>query len=125
MFEIEKDFSFEAGHVVQAHTGKCSSPHGHSYRLTVIVRSENLQTIGPSRGMVCDFQDISSAVKPMIEEYFDHKWLNETLHTDSPTAEEIAKWIFDYLEPKLPGLYKVTVGETATARASYAPVLQS
>jgi 6-pyruvoyltetrahydropterin/6-carboxytetrahydropterin synthase len=119
MFEIEKHFSFEAGHVLEAHDGKCAFPHGHSYQLTVVVRSERVQGAGPSQGMVCDFQEISSLVEPMIEEYFDHRWLNETLHTDSSTAEVIAQWVFEYLRPKLPGLYKVTVAETATARASY------
>ena len=119
MFEIEKRFSFEAGHVLEAHDGKCAFPHGHSYQLSVVVRGEKLHTSGPSQGMVCDFHDISSVVKPMIEEYFDHRWLNETLHTNSPTAERIAQWIFEYLQPKLPGLYKVSVGETATSSATY------
>jgi 6-pyruvoyltetrahydropterin/6-carboxytetrahydropterin synthase len=119
MFEIEKRFSFEAGHVLEAHDGKCAFPHGHSYQLSIMVRSENLQTTGSSQGMVCDFQDISSIVKPMVEEYFDHRWLNETLHTNSPTAEVIARWIFEYLQPKIPGLYKISVAETATACASY------
>ena len=119
MFEIEKRFSFEAGHVLEVHDGKCAFPHGHSYQLTVAVRGEKLQTTGPSQGMVCDFQNISSVVKPMVEEYFDHRWLNETLHTNSPTAEVMAQWIFEYLQPKIPGLYKVSVAETATASATY------
>jgi 6-pyruvoyltetrahydropterin/6-carboxytetrahydropterin synthase len=119
MFEIEKRFSFEAGHVLEGHDGKCAFPHGHSYQLIVVVRGEKLQTTGPSQGMVCDFQNISSVVKPMVEEYFDHRWLNETLHTNSPTAEVMAQWIFEYLQPKIPGLYKVSVAETATASATY------
>ena len=119
MFEIEKRFSFEAGHELPAHEGKCSAPHGHSYQLVITLRGERLQTTGPSLGMVADFYQISSIVKPMIEEFFDHKWLNETLCTDSPTAEVIAQWVFEYLRPMLPGLYKVTVAETASGSASY------
>ena len=119
MFEIEKQFTFEAGHTLSFHDGKCAFPHGHSYQLTVVLRSEQLQRTGSSLGMVVDFQQIALVVLPMIEEYFDHKWLNETLRTDSPTAEVMAQWIFEYLRPKLSGLYKVTVAETATARASY------
>ena len=119
MFELEKQFSFEAGHSLPFHDGKCASPHGHSYRLTIALRSEGLQTSGPSQGMVRDFCQVSLVVQPMIEEFFDHKWLNETLHTDSPTAEVIARWIFEYVHPKLPELHRVTVFETATSSASY------
>lgn len=119
MFELEKKFTFEAGHVLKHHDGKCSHPHGHSYMLLVHLRSENLIQSGSKKNMVIDFQDISAIVKPMIKEYFDHKWINDTLNTDSPTAEFIAKWIFDYLEPHLNGLYAVTLYETATSKVSY------
>ena len=119
MFEIEKWFSFEAGHSLVHHEGQCAALHGHSYRFALFLRSETLQTAGSSQGMVRDFCQISLVVKPMIEEYFDHKWLNETLKTEAPTAEVIARWIFEYLQPKLPELHKVTVFETATAAASY------
>ncbi len=79
MFELEKTFHFEAGHVLKQHDGRCREPHGHSYSVTVHVRSENLISHGPKTNMVMDFSDITSLVKPMIDEYFEHKWLNETL----------------------------------------------
>lgn len=69
--------------------------------------------------MIIDFSDVSAVVKPMITEYFDHKWMNESLKTDSPTVEYMAKWIFDYLNPRLPLLTAVTVYETATSKATY------
>jgi 6-pyruvoyltetrahydropterin/6-carboxytetrahydropterin synthase len=119
MFEIEKSFNFEAGHVLKHHDGKCSQPHGHSYRLEVKVRSDQLISSGPKTNMVMDFLDFSAIVKKMIEKYFDHCWVNETLGTDSPTAEFMAKWIFDHLTPQLPGLYQVTLYETATSKATY------
>ena len=119
MFEVEKSFSFEAGHVLKHHDGKCKNPHGHSYQLQIKLRSDKLIASGPKTNMLIDFTDISKVVKPMIEEYFDHRWINETLNTDSATVEFITKWIFDYLEPKLPALYQVTLFETPTSRASY------
>ena len=119
MFEIEKSFSFEAGHVLEHHDGACSQPHGHSYVLRVALRSPSLVDEGPQQGMVMDFHRIRAAVQPMIEEYFDHKWLNDTLNTEHPTAESMVKWIFDYLDPRLEGLYRVTVCETPTSCASY------
>lgn len=38
-----------------------------------------------------DFGDISTHIKPLIETHLDHWHLNETLETDSPTAECIRK----------------------------------
>lgn len=121
MYRIEKTFYFESGHVLVNHDGKCATPHGHSYILTVFIRSQGLVPDGPKKNMVIDFQDINAIVKPMIVEHLDHKWLNTSLNNDSPTAEFIAKWIFDYLKPKLPGLYAVSLNETATAKVYYEP----
>ena len=122
MFEIEKTFTFEAGHSLNHHDGKCKAPHGHSYLLKIAIRKNALEPSGPKRGMVMDFHDIGAQVKPMVEQYLDHAWLNTTLGTESPTAEFMAQWIFEYLESKLPGLYRVTVCETATSSASYSRV---
>jgi 6-pyruvoyltetrahydropterin/6-carboxytetrahydropterin synthase len=119
MFEVEKSFSFEAGHILEHHDGMCAHPHGHSYQLTVVVRKDRVEDSGAKRGMVMDFQDIRAVVAPMIEQFFDHKWLNETLCVNSPTAEFIAEWVFTYLDPKIPGLFRVTISETQSSRASY------
>lgn len=119
MFEVEKDFYFEAGHLLDHHDGKCRHPHGHSYRLTVKLRAEELVKSGPKENMLVDFSDISQIVKPMIEKYFDHCWLNDTLESESPTAEFIAFWIYQYLKPQIPNLYSIVVAETSSARAIY------
>ena len=119
MFEIEKSYTFEAGHSLLHHDGKCRHPHGHSYLLTIRLRSKKLEESGPKKNMVLDFSDISAHVKPMIEKYLDHKWLNDTLQTDSPSAEFIAQWIFIRLKPKLAALFSVSVHETATSKATY------
>lgn len=71
--------------------------------------------------MILDYGCISKIVKPMITEYFDHHWLNDTLDTDSPTAEFIAHWIYQYLSPLLPNLYSITICETPSSVATYTP----
>lgn len=119
MFELEKIFRFEAGHVLKHHDGKCKDPHGHSYMLTVRLRSPTLIASGPKTNMVLDFGDVKSVVKPMIVEFLDHKWLNDTLKSDSPTAEYIAQWIYQHLKPHLPLLYSVTIHETVNSSATY------
>lgn len=122
MYELEKIFTFEAAHSLKYHDGKCRGMHGHSYILYVTIRSEKLHTAGPKIGMVMDFQDLNQIVKPMIDEYLDHRILNETLNSDSTTVEFLCKWIFDFLEPALPNLYGITVYETATSKATYRKV---
>ena len=119
MFEIIKKFRFEAGHQLQHHDGECRDPHGHSYQLLLTLRSKELNDSGPKINMVMDFKEIEEVVQPMIEKYFDHRWLNDTLETDSPTAEYMAKWIFDYLHSKLPALHSVSLCETETSKAIY------
>lgn len=119
MFEIEKTYKFEAGHLLDHHDGKCRHPHGHSYLLKITIRAADLIAIGPETNMVMDFFSISKVVKPMIDKYFDHNWLNDSLATDSPSAEFIAKWIYDYLDPQLKGLYAITICETDSASATY------
>lgn len=120
MFELTKIFRFEAGHQLIHHDGACSEPHGHSYVLKVVINSSKLIENGPKKNMVLDFHQISDIVEPMIDQYLDHKWLNDTLETDSPTSEFIARWIYRHLKVKLPQLSSVHLSETSTSEVSYA-----
>jgi 6-pyruvoyltetrahydropterin/6-carboxytetrahydropterin synthase len=119
MFIIEKIFTFEAAHELIYHDGKCRTPHGHSYVLTVTLHGQKLHESGPKHNMVIDFYDISQIIEPMIAEFLDHKTLNKTLNSPSPTAEFIAQWIYEKLKPQLPTLYSITVQETASNKVTY------
>lgn len=119
MYTIEREFSFEAGHCLVHHNGKCSSPHGHSYRFIVFIQGDELIKQGPQKNMIIDFYNLEAIVYPMIEDFLDHKWLNDSLMTDSPSVEFIAKWIFDHLNPLLSGLHAIKVYETPTCSAIY------
>jgi len=119
MYRLEKTFHFEAGHALKKHEGPCKTPHGHRYFVTLHLEFDSVQDAGPAKNMCQDFHEIKAAAKPLIDTYLDHQWLNDSLETDSPTAEFIAKWIFDRLRPKLPHLVGVSVEETASCRASF------
>ncbi len=119
MFELKKQFYFEAGHVLIHHDGKCRRPHGHSYMLTVCLRTNTLIENGPKTNMVMDFADVSIIVKEMIVTYLDHHWLNDTLQCDSPTAEYIARWIYYHLKPKIPMLVAVSLNETSSSVVTF------
>ena len=112
--QIRKHFRFEAAHVLPYHPGKCARLHGHSYRLEVAVRGP-LQSEGPARGMIADFDTIKHVVRAEVIDALDHQSLNEFL--DNPTAEQIAMWIWRRLDPHLENLDELVLWETATSCA--------
>jgi 6-pyruvoyltetrahydropterin/6-carboxytetrahydropterin synthase len=121
-FELRKSFAFEASHVLTGHDGKCARLHGHSYVLTLVLRGPRLHPAGARRNMLADFCDISAAAKGVVASHLDHHHLNDTLKTDSPTAEFIARWVYRALAPALgPRLAEVELRETATAAVVYRP----
>ena len=74
--------------------------------------------LDPKLGWVVDFADVKAAFRP-LHERLDHNYLNEVEGLDNPTSENIAKWIWQRLAPKLPKLSKIVVGETCTAGCIY------
>lgn len=116
MMDIWKEFTFEAAHrlphLPDGH--KCKRLHGHSFRVRIHVRGE----VDPTLGWVADFADIRVAFQPLFDQ-LDHNYLNEIDGLGNPTSEVLAKWIWDRLTPRLPGLGMVEVGETCTCGCSY------
>jgi 6-pyruvoyltetrahydropterin/6-carboxytetrahydropterin synthase len=114
--DIFKEFSFEAAHrlpnVPAGH--KCARVHGHSFRVEVHVRGD----VGVDSGWVTDFADIKTAFAPLLQQ-LDHHYLNEIDGLANPTSENLARWVWDRLEPRLPGLAKVVVRETCTSGCVY------
>ncbi len=117
---IYKEFRFEAAHRLPQHDGKCSRLHGHSWVGRVYVQSNQLIGVGPKQGMVMDYSDIKKYIQPLLDNYLDHYYLNETTGLANPTSEEIAKWVFEQLQQAgLPGLHSVEIKETCTSSAIY------
>ena len=75
---------------------------------------------GPKQGMIIDYGDIKQYLKPLLDKYLDHYYLNETTGLEDPTSEAVAMWIFEKLaEAGLPGLYAVEIRETCTSGCTY------
>lgn len=114
--DLFRVFQIEAAHwlphVPEGH--KCARMHGHSFRIEVHVTGE----VGEQSGWVMDFADLKAAFQPLFEQ-LDHRCLNEVEGLDNPTSENLARWLWTRLDPKLPGLSRVTVQETCTAGCSY------
>lgn len=121
MYIVRKAYRFEAAHQLCENDGKCSRVHGHSYTLFVICRGPKLIDHGVQRGMLVEYDDISGVVKPLIEKYLDHHFLNESLGDLRPTTENLARWIYDHLKPDLATLHTIEIQETATSWVSYCP----
>ena len=121
MWTVSKEFRFEASHRLPYHQGKCARLHGHSWVGRVVCSASELSAAGSDRGMVTDFDAIAAAVAPLVEESLDHWHLNDSTGLDNPTSEEVARWIYDRLKPRLPLLDAVVVEETCTSRCEYRP----
>jgi len=114
--ELRKTFQFEAAHLLPKlpRTHKCRRLHGHSFRVDIVVAGE----CDPKLGWLIDYADISAAFKPLWDK-LDHHYLNEISGLQNPTSENIARWIWDRLKPRLPLLAEVVVAETCTASCAY------
>lgn len=114
MFEIYKSYTFEAAHSLPflPESHKCHHLHGHSYKLTVKVRGDELN----SQYMVADFAKLDACMAPLIDR-LDHQNLNQ--HFPHTTSECLAESIFKEIKNDLPGLYEVEVKETDKTGAKY------
>ena len=114
--EIFNEFTIEAAHhlpnVGQGHP--CARMHGHSFGVAIHVKG----ALDHDKGWVIDYAVIQTAFA-RIHEQLDHRLLNEIEGLENPTAENLARWIWDRMQPDLDGLCKVIVKETATTGCVY------
>ena len=81
---ITKEFKFEMAHALHGYDGLCANIHGHSYRLWVTVRGNvKKENKHIKDGMVIDFMDLKSIIKPTIINKYDHSLV---LNANSPHA---------------------------------------
>lgn len=114
---LTRSFGFESAHWLpcfpEGH--KCRRMHGHSFKVDVVVEGE----VDPAKGYLVDFGDIKRILQP-IEDELDHRVLNEIDGLENPTAELLAKWVYDRVKPALPLVKCVRIRETCTSAAEYA-----
>lgn len=113
---LSKTFHFEAAHDLPTFPKdhKCRRLHGHSFRFEVVVAGE----VEPAKGYLIDYGDIKRLAEPIVAR-LDHRYLNEIEGLANPTSENIAKWIWDHLEPSLPMLKSIIVHETCTSACEF------
>ena len=116
MYTIAKKWHFHAGHrllgLAQGH--KCSRLHGHTYSIEVCLGSAAVD----GTGMVMDYAEMTELVSPYLEKW-DHRTFlraddplvgalrkvgegeSVTVLGDNPTAEVLARILFDGLQFQL------------------------
>lgn len=113
---LVKTFTFEAAHFLPSFPEghKCRRMHGHSFKVDVAVEGE----IPEGRHYLIDYGEIKAATDPVYEQ-LDHRCLNEIRGLENPTSEEIARWLWERLRPKLSLLAEIVVYETCTSRCEF------
>jgi 6-pyruvoyltetrahydropterin/6-carboxytetrahydropterin synthase len=135
MFEVSVDETFSAGHALRGYKGKCENPHGHNYKVRLTVQGPRLDSIG----LLFDFVHLKQVLHAVINN-MDHKYLNDQppFIELNPSAENIAKYLYDEVarglkelapvvaasaadQKNAPKITSVTVWETDITSATYHP----
>jgi len=124
MYKARVELEFSAAHFLSHYRGKCENLHGHNYKVRLWVRGDELD----EGGMLTDFSLLKKTLKAAIEP-LDHSNLNDMeIFKNDPSAERIARFIFERAYEKLPELggksellHAVDVFESPRSMARYSP----
>ena len=133
MYSVTQELPFCYGHRLLQYPGKCGRLHGHNGIARITLRASELD----QQGMVADFDQIERAMRKYLDESIDHRML---LHREdplvpllraageelvavevNPTAENIARLIFDQAQRAGFPVAEVQVVEQQGSLATYAP----
>jgi 6-pyruvoyltetrahydropterin/6-carboxytetrahydropterin synthase len=131
MYRVTREIRFCYGHRLLHYDGKCRHLHGHNGRAVIALAAEQLDALG----MVVDFSRIKHVVSAWIDANLDHRML---LHRDdpalpllrqqgepvfvldvNPTAENLARLIYDYTASQGFPVVEVQLWETDDCFATY------
>lgn len=106
MYELSKQFWFEAAHTlhrtIEAEPSK--RIHGHSYRAVVTIAGQ----ADPISGMVMDLGYFERALE-VARDGLDHRMLDDIEGLGPATVENLCSWIWRKLAGDLPGLARIAI----------------
>jgi 6-pyruvoyltetrahydropterin/6-carboxytetrahydropterin synthase len=131
MYRVTREIDFCYGHRLLDYAGKCRHLHGHNGRAVIALEAPQLD----HHGMVIDFAQLKDIVGAWIDNTLDHRML---LHENdpvlpllrqegepvyvmkvNPTAENIARLIYDYTAAQGFPVVEVQLWETDHCFATY------
>ena len=131
MYRVTREIEFCYGHRLLNYEGKCRHLHGHNGLAAITLEAPELDRLG----MLVDFGEIKRTVQRWVDETLDHTML---LHRDdpilpalrergerffvmdtNPTAENIARLIFDQAVAAGLPVVEVQLWETPRCHAAY------
>lgn len=114
MFELSKQFRFDAAHTLERSIDTESSRriHGHSYRAEVTVRGRP----DPATGMIVDLGLLDRSMED-ARDALDHRFLDEINDLGPATMENLSRWIWNRLSPEVGNLFKVSVYRDSSGEA--------
>jgi 6-pyruvoyltetrahydropterin/6-carboxytetrahydropterin synthase len=133
MFRVTREIEFCYGHRLLNYEGKCRHLHGHNGRAVITLEGSALD----ERGMLVDFAEIKRKVQLWIDENLDHTMLlcredpllpvllergeRVFVMDGNPTAENIARLIYDRARDAGLPVTEVVLWETEHCCSTYAP----
>ena len=131
MYRVTREIAFCYGHRLLNYEGKCRHLHGHNARAAISLEASALD----SKGMLVDFSEIKRHVQRWIDENLDHNLLlckedpllplliergeRVFVMDENPTAENIARLIFEQARDQGLPIVEVVLWETDNCHASY------
>jgi len=123
--KVRRWIETDTGHRIPNHDSKCRNMHGHRYRWEAVIEGKIIQNESASEaGMIIDFASISEILKEKIHDIVDHAFIVSESDTEAinaleflgsshktlivpfiPTAENLAKWAFEQVEPHITTTY--------------------
>lgn len=131
IYRVTKRIDFCYGHRLPDYGGKCRHTHGHNGRVEIVLEAGGLD----EQSMVVDFGKVKADIGGWIDENLDHRMIlrrddplaaflkehNEPyfLLDEAPTAENIARCIFDAAIKLGYPVVAVNLWETSSSVATY------
>jgi len=131
MFRVTRRIDFCYGHRLLNYQGKCRHLHGHNGRAVLTLAGTELD----ERGMLLDFGEMKRIVQRWIDDEWDHRMILRrddpavaaltelgeplVLIDVNPTAENLARLIFEYARQRGLPVVEVRLWETPACSASY------
>ena len=131
MYEVTRELSFCYGHRLLQYEGKCAWLHGHNGTAVLTLAAADLDALG----MVADFLVIRARLGSWIDATLDHRMI---LHREdpalpalrelgedvyvvdfNPTAENLARLLYDRAQDAGLPVVQVDVWETPTCKATF------